>query len=118
MSALARYLDACARIVHPDTDKDARDMADVEADFSWRHLSTEERSSICVFAYALRAQEQADHRAALVRMVVAEQWGVAIALCDPLLWSIGESSIEWPGVRRFLRIPCAVDVVAERLGER
>jgi hypothetical protein len=70
-------------------------------------------------AGADEVEDEADRRAALVRMVVSEQWAAACSLADPLLYFVdGELTIEWPGARRFAALPCAVDVVAERLGER
>jgi len=67
-------------------------------------------------------------RAALVRMVVAEQWAVAVTLC--YVDGVGyqehgglDLTAPWAVVSRktveaLAALPCAVDVVAERLGER
>lgn len=52
-----------------------------------------------------------DHRAAMLRVVVAQQWAVAMAINnDPATWPI--HAVE------ALMLPCADDVVADALGER
>lgn len=53
----------------------------------------------------------------LVRAVLAQQWAMAIALCDPVMALLDEAAIDWIGARRTAALPCAVDVVAEMLGE-
>ena len=88
-------------------------------------------------AFTGYAYREADHRAALVRMVLAEQWAVAVAVvngsgvwgCDAerreptALWPCGG---QWHSTvvcddhlvaHNIAALPCAVDVVAERLGE-
>ncbi len=49
----------------------------------------------------------------LIRVVLAQQWAVAIACCDPIGWVLGEShmSSDAGPVRRLQHLPCAVDVV-------
>jgi hypothetical protein len=48
----------------------------------------------------------------LIRVVLAQQWAVAIACCDPIGWVLGESYTSDAGpVRRIASLPCAVDVV-------
>jgi hypothetical protein len=62
----------------------------------------------------------------LVRLVVAQQWAVAIALLDRVYVGPDRSRAEqswrvfpdvW-GCQRLAALPCADDVVAEALGER
>lgn len=61
-----------------------------------------------------------DHRAALVRVVVAQQWAVAVLLssegrdAEPDDYSFGWDS----AADAVTTLPCADDVVAELLGER
>lgn len=68
-------------------------------------------------------------RAALVRAILAEQWVAAIALYNPRGNNKGvtvdhvdhkDFAGEWMGLAAedLAALPCAVDVVAERIGER
>lgn len=73
-----------------------------------------------------RQREWFDKRASMVRLVVAQQWAVAIALLDrvyvgPEGRHVEESWRVYPdvwGCQRLAALPCAEDVVAEALGER
>ena len=68
------------------------------------------------------AREKADHRAALVRAVLASQWAVAVTLvflpalgrsADPE-WASGSG---WRDAARIAALPSPDDVVADLLGE-
>ena len=60
------------------------------------------------------------YRAAMVRLVTAQQWAVAIALYDPGQYDPDDWSAGWAAAMCEVGclIPCADDVVAEALGER
>ncbi len=119
-NALADYLTVCARLVRRDDDDD---VTAHELDALWTKLTPRERAATSVIIGAVRDQEHADHRAALVRMVVAEQWREAFVLLFMSDWvqdrdgnRVWCTPTDLEAVR--FEFPCAVDVVAERLGER